>query len=123
MRNVRSFSSRNEAQMFPLSNAIIARVLPPFLLLSITIALLDARAAEWQPAKAPLMTCWAKDVSPANPLPEYPPPQMVRSEWQNLNGLWDFAVTANDSPKPETFSQKILVPFPAESALSGVMTN
>ena len=80
-------------------------------------------SAEWQPAKAPLMTRWAKDVSPVNALPEYPRPQMARTEWLNLNGLWDFAVTARGAAKPDDFAQKILVPFPAESALSGVMTN
>src|SRR5262245_21803631 len=80
-------------------------------------------AAEWHAAKAPLMTRWAKDVSPANAHPDYPRPQMVRADWLNLNGLWDFAVTAREAAKPETFAQKILVPFPSESALSGVMTN
>ncbi len=49
-------------------------------------------AAEWQPAHGPLATRWAKDVSPTNALPEYPRPQMVRKEWQNLNGLWDYAI-------------------------------
>src|SRR5437660_1971406 len=82
-----------------------------------------AAPAEWQPAKAPLMTRWAKDVNPQNVLPEYPRPQMVRSNWVNLNGLWDFAVAPKDAAKPADFARKILVPFPAESALSGVMTN
>src|SRR6267154_2861061 len=71
-------------------------------------------AADWHPAKAPLMTRWAKDVCPTNAHPAYPRPQMVRPDWLNLNGLWDFAVTAKVAPRPETFSQSILVPFPAE---------
>jgi hypothetical protein len=78
-------------------------------------------AAEWQPAKAPLITKWAKDVSPNNAHPEYPRPQMVRKEWQNLNGLWDYAVTAKDAAQPTKWDGNILVPFPIESALSGVM--
>src|SRR3989442_8941119 len=45
---------------------------------------------EWQPAKGPLMTRWAKDVSPRNAHTEYPRPQMVRKDWENLNGLWDY---------------------------------
>jgi len=54
-----------------------------------------AQAADaWQPAKGPLMTEWAKDVSPEKVLPEYPRPQMVRREWLNLNGLWEYAVAA-----------------------------
>ncbi|PWU12724.1 MAG: beta-galactosidase [Verrucomicrobia bacterium] len=76
--------------------------------------------AQWHPAEGPLQTPWTKDVSPSKAHPEYPRPQMVRSEWLNLNGLWDLAITAKDS-KPETFSIQILVPFPVESALSGVM--
>jgi beta-galactosidase/beta-glucuronidase len=76
----------------------------------------------WQPAKAPLMTRWAADVSPQNALPEYPRPQMVRSAWKSLNGLWDYAIRPKDEGRPEKFDGKILVPFPIESALSGVMT-
>jgi beta-galactosidase/beta-glucuronidase len=76
--------------------------------------------ASWQPAAGPLKTRWAKDVSPENAHPEYPRPQMVRQDWLNLNGLWDFAITSKDA-KRATFQTQILVPFPVESALSGVM--
>ncbi len=75
--------------------------------------------AQWAPAGDRIMTEWAAQVDPANVLPEYPRPQLVRSDWQNLNGLWDYAVTAQDS-KPEAYEGKILVPFAIESALSGV---
>ena len=68
---------------------------------------LAATAAEWKPAPGPLMTRWAKDVSPTNALPEYPRPQMVRKDWLNLNGLWDIQL-GDDT---ET---KILVPYPIE---------
>jgi beta-galactosidase/beta-glucuronidase len=67
------------------------------------------------------MTKWAKEVSPDKVHPEYPRPQMVREDWQNLNGLWDYAIRPKDDPKPDKFDGKILVPFPVESALSGVM--
>lgn len=77
--------------------------------------------ADWQPAKGPLATRWTKLVSPQNALPEYPRPQMVRKDWMNLNGLWDFALTAKDAPEPVAYPEKILVPYPVESALSGVM--
>ncbi|AWM37302.1 Beta-galactosidase [Gemmata obscuriglobus] len=76
--------------------------------------------ADWKPAPAPLMTKWGKKVTPENTWKEYPRPQLVRKEWQNLNGLWDYAITKKDAPKPETWDGKILVPFCAESALSGV---
>jgi Glycosyl hydrolases family 2, TIM barrel domain/Glycosyl hydrolases family 2/Glycosyl hydrolases family 2, sugar binding domain len=78
-------------------------------------------AADWQPAQGPLQTRWAKDVSPENALPEYPRPQMVRKEWQNLNGLWEYAIRPKGEDRPEKFDGQILVPFPVESALSGVM--
>ena len=77
---------------------------------------------EWKPADGPLMTRWAKEVSPENALPEYPRPQMVREKWQNLNGLWDYAITPKEAEtKPGSYAGKILVPFAVESALSGVM--
>ena len=75
----------------------------------------------WKPAAGPLMTRWAKDVSPDNALPEYPRPQLVRKDWQNLNGLWDYAITPKAAAQPAAWDGKILVPFPVESALSGVM--
>jgi beta-galactosidase/beta-glucuronidase len=78
-------------------------------------------SAEWQPAHGPLATRWAKDVSPTNALPEYPRPQMVRKDWQNLNGLWDYAIRPKPEDRPEKFDGQILVPYPVESALSGVM--
>jgi len=74
----------------------------------------------WKSAEGPLKTRWAGDVSPRNALPEYPRPQMVRKQWENLNGLWQLAVAPKDSPKPDSFDSSILVPFPIESALSGV---
>lgn len=68
-----------------------------------------------------LPTRWDKDVSPTHPLPEYPRPQMVRKQWQNLNGPWQLGLTDSDATTPPaTFDQKILVPFPYESALSGI---
>jgi len=77
--------------------------------------------SQWQPAKGPLMTRWAKKVSPDKVHPEYPRPQMVRKEWLNLNGLWDYAIRPKKESKPKNFDGRILVPFPVESALSGVM--
>ena len=77
--------------------------------------------AKWKPANGPLMTRWAKDVSPGKVHPEYPRPQMVRKDWLNINGLWDYAITARDAEQPKKFDGEILVPFPCESALSGVM--
>jgi hypothetical protein len=76
---------------------------------------------KWQPGNAPLMTRWAAEVNPTNAHSEYPRPQMVRPDWQNLNGLWDYAVRPIASGAPASYDGQILVPFPIESALSGVM--
>jgi beta-galactosidase/beta-glucuronidase len=77
--------------------------------------------AAWQPAPGPLMTRWTKDVKPDKVHPEYPRPQMERKEWQNLNGLWSYSIVPKDAPQPAFWDGEILVPFPVESALSGVM--
>jgi hypothetical protein len=77
----------------------------------------------WQLQYAPIMTDWAQLVNTNSPLPEYPRPQMVRSNWLNLNGIWQFQAGATNDPVPinQTLAQEILVPFPMESALSGHM--
>ncbi len=77
-------------------------------------------AQQWSPAGDRIRTPWAEEVSPTNSHPEYPRPQMVRSEWQSLNGLWDYAITPKSEPRPAKFDGKILVPFAVESSLSGV---
>jgi beta-galactosidase/beta-glucuronidase len=75
---------------------------------------------DWRPVPGNIMTRWAKDVTPENVWPEYPRPQMTRREWQNLNGLWDYAIAEKAKSKLQNYDGKILVPFPVESALSGV---
>jgi len=80
----------------------------------------DSQTPAWKPAGDKIKTAWAEKVDPLNPLPEYPRPQMVRSEWKNLNGLWEYAITPQSGTLPGTFQGKILVPFAVESALSGV---
>ncbi|WPQ63327.1 glycoside hydrolase family 2 TIM barrel-domain containing protein [Chitinophaga sancti] len=76
---------------------------------------------DWEMQPVGIKTRWAKDVHPGQVLPEYPRPQMVRNQWENLNGLWEYAITTKEQETtPNTFEGKILVPFPIESALSGV---
>jgi beta-galactosidase/beta-glucuronidase len=81
---------------------------------------LYAQTTAWKIAGEKITTPWADKVNPLNPLPEYPRPQMVRNDWKNLNGLWDYAVTPATESMPKDFQGKILVPFAIESALSGV---
>jgi len=66
-----------------------------------------------------LQTRWATQVRPDRVLPDYPRPQMVRREWQNLNGEWSYALTSLDAGRPAFFDKRILVPFAVESQLSG----
>ncbi len=82
----------------------------------------DQLPSEWDPGDPPLSTPWTGDVGPDNALPEYPRPQLVRSDWQNLNGEWEFAAAAPDEDPPfgETLDERVLVPYPIESALSGI---
>ena len=82
---------------------------------------LSAAQSQWRPVPGPLATRWTRDVSAEHAWPEYPRPQLVRKDWLNLNGLWDLSITPSDATRPGEFQSKILVPFPIESSLSGVM--
>ena len=66
-----------------------------------------------------MLTRWGRDLDPDRPLPEYPRPQLVREQWTNLNGRWDYAITPT-SERPVTWDGEIVVPFSPEAALSGV---
>ncbi|MCF6401331.1 glycoside hydrolase family 2 [Chitinophaga filiformis] len=75
----------------------------------------------WKSKYVPISTYWAQYIDPQTPLPEYPRPQMVRyNNWMILNGVWDYSITSRDTPHPINYQGKILVPYPLESALSGV---
>lgn len=75
---------------------------------------------EWKVPQGVMMTRWGKQVTPQNAWREYPRPQFRREDkWKNLNGLWQYSV-GQQSRIPEVYQGEILVPFPLESALSGV---
>ena len=92
----------------------------PYILLPLMIA---ASCFGYAPKEAPIMTCWAKDVDANLPHNEYPRPQLERKSWTNLNGVWEFQITGEDYKVEfgKKLSGEILVPFPPQSALSGVM--
>lgn len=89
-----------------------------FVLLSHTLSAQQS----WKPVAGKITTAWAQQVNPEKPLPEYPRPHLVRAgNWQNLNGLWQYLVTAKEATQlPARTRGQILVPYPIESALSGV---
>jgi hypothetical protein len=76
----------------------------------------------WRRLDPVLPTPWSGDVGPDHALPEYPRPQLTRHRWLNLNGVWEYAgwPAAADEPRPSGYAERILVPFPPESALSGI---
>lgn len=76
-------------------------------------------SAQWKPAGDKLKTKWASEIDVNNVLPEYPRPIMERTEWQNLNGLWNYAILPVGQ-QPSSYDGEILVPFAVESSLSGV---
>ncbi|RCL65401.1 MAG: beta-galactosidase [Cryomorphaceae bacterium] len=76
--------------------------------------------SQWKPVGDNIKTKWGENINPNNVLQEYPRPILVRNDWKNLNGLWDYTITSKGENKPENYDGEILVPFPIESSLSGV---
>lgn len=66
-----------------------------------------------------MLTPWGEALDKNAVLQEYPRPQLVRDSYYNLNGLWDYAITASDAC-PGAWDGEILVPFSPEAPLSGV---
>ncbi len=86
---------------------------------SFAISCNTADKTGWAPVGDRIITQWGENLDPSEVLPEYPRPQMVRGEWMNLNGLWEYAITPAEA-EPDKMDGNILVPFAVESALSGV---
>lgn len=88
---------------------------------SLMLIMNRVEAKKYAPAGEKMKTEWGMNVTPDNVWQEYPRPQFKRSDWMNLNGLWEFSVLKKNQPQPEKFEGNILVPFSVESSLSGVM--
>ena len=89
-------------------------------LVVVAVAAASFMCAAYTQAPVPVKTVWGEKVTPENAWRAYPRPQMVRQNWTNLNGLWQYAVTKNAPGCPAKWDGEILVPFVIESALSGV---
>ncbi len=107
---------KNKNDLYNLKHFTIAITL---ILISYSCTL-ESTENKWHMADCPLYTEWSEEMIPGDVFPEYPRPQMEREEWLNLNGLWDYAIIPVENDKPAEFNGRILVPFCAESALSGV---
>ncbi|KAF8864380.1 hypothetical protein BDZ45DRAFT_36192 [Acephala macrosclerotiorum] len=95
-------------------------------LLSQLVALAVAQGNRSYSVKTPpLATNWTYEVG-TNPWPEYPRPQLQRSQWQNLNGIWRYENASSlnatsDPPFGQMLGNEVLVPSCLESGLSGIM--
>jgi hypothetical protein len=98
------------------------RLLFSFLFLALNCPLLFAQVAD-------LPTQWTKPALGAPiPFPEYPRPQLQRTDWLCLNGQWDYVggkdvAEALNPAKAIDFTgktDKIRVPYCPESVLSGI---
>ena len=65
-----------------------------------------------------LFTKYEKDMDRECPHAYYPRPSMVRDSYLSLNGEWSFCTSESD--KDAECTEKILVPFPPESRISGI---
>ncbi|MDR2860187.1 MAG: beta-galactosidase [Mediterranea sp.] len=92
-----------------------------FILFNLLLMVCATVSAQWQPQGDKIKTQWAETLNPNNVLPEYPRPILERTDWKNLNGLWDYAILPLGENEPQQYDGKILVPFAVESSLSGVM--
>ena len=95
-------------------------IIKTFAAFALAAVAVSCNNVDWKPAGDHIMTEWGENLDPKNVHQEYPRPQMVRQDWVNLNGMWDYAITAADAEDFEVADGKILVPFAVESALSGV---
>ena len=76
---------------------------------------------DWKPAGDRLKTRWGINLDPKKIWQEYPRPQLERKDWINLNGPWKYSIRNQGDIDPDEHDGYILVPFPLESSLSGVM--
>ena len=68
--------------------------------------------AAWAAVGDKIKTIWTSKITPQNVWQDYPRPQMVRKDWKNLNGLWEYAILHRMPRKmvaPIKYKEKILV--------------
>lgn len=90
------------------------------ILFILSFLLTNAQEEEQDVLRFSMETRWTDQVDQQQPWNKYPRPQMVRDNWRNLNGMWDYAIRSVEEDIPSEFDGEILVPFPVESSLSQV---
>lgn len=85
-----------------------------------------ARSTPYAVKQSPLDTPWTEEVG-NSPWPEYPRPQLQRTQWKNLNGVWQYQNASSldavqQPPTNQTLANEVLVPSCLESALSGTFS-
>jgi hypothetical protein len=110
------------AGSFALLAAAVGVVVAGLAVMLATVATAQTGESGYQKKESPLTTPWTDEVGPNNALPDYPRPQMERDQWRNLNGVWQFAGAEKGDAPPvgKQLDERILVPYPVESALSGI---
>lgn len=103
----------------------ISRSVTAVIAVMLTFSQSACAQSSWTKQSAPIMTVWGEQVTEENAWQEYPRPSMKRQDWMNLNGIWQYfkrsSVNYDYEQSASSFSKAILVPFPVESALSGIM--
>lgn len=114
-----SVSSRVTTALIAMAMALTG---PALAVVPANASALRSNAPGWSPKTPELSTSWTNQVGPNNALPDYPRPQLTRDDWQNLNGIWQFAGASfgTNPPIGKDLPEQILVPYPVESALSGI---
>ncbi|KAG2413176.1 hypothetical protein HFD88_002365 [Aspergillus terreus] len=82
------------------------------------------QTTKYAPKQPPLTTPWT-DLVGTDPWPEYPRPQLQRSKWKNLNGIWQYQDAGSlnavqNPPFGQALANEVLVPSCLESGLSGI---
>jgi hypothetical protein len=95
------------------------QIISLFLFSVLSVSCTRNTVIDWKITDNPILTKWASGIDPLKPWLQYPRPDMVRNKWINLNGIWEYTITPKDT-KPEKWDGTILVPYPVESAISGV---
>ncbi|KAF2763100.1 glycoside hydrolase [Pseudovirgaria hyperparasitica] len=84
-------------------------------------------ATKYEVKTPPLTTNWTYTIG-TDPWQEYPRPQLERSQWKSLNGIWKYENASspdavNSPPTDLDNGSEVMIPSCLESGLSGIQSN